>query len=61
MLLWHDQTKEHECTCLYTMSVHKNYFEKEKYGTKFIELFKRYLKFQNFDEIFYSGTTRESE
>ena len=29
ILLWHDQTQEHEFGCFYTMSVHKNYFKKE--------------------------------
>ena len=32
--LLHDQTQEHEFGCFYRMSVHKNYFKKEKYGTK---------------------------
>ena len=29
ILLWHNQTQEHEFGCFYTMSVHKNYFKKE--------------------------------
>ena len=33
-LLWDGQTQEHEFGCFYTMSVHKNYFKKEKYGTE---------------------------
>ena len=31
--LWHDLTQEHEFGCFYSMSAHKNYFKKEKYGT----------------------------
>ena len=26
--------QKHESGCFYTMSVHKNYFKKEKYGTE---------------------------
>ena len=29
ILLWHNQTQEHEFGYFYTMSVHKNYFKKE--------------------------------
>ena len=32
--MWHDQAQEYEFYCFYTISVHKNYFEKEKYGTE---------------------------
>ena len=31
--MWHDQAQD-ELQCFYTISVHKNYFEKEKYGTE---------------------------
>ena len=34
ILLWHDQTQEHEFGCFYTMSAHKNHFKKQKYGTE---------------------------
>ena len=41
ILLWHDQTQKHEFGYFYTMSVHKNYFKKEKYETEsFWETFK---------------------
>ena len=30
----HDQTQEHKVECFYTMSIHKNYFKKQKYGTE---------------------------
>ena len=33
-LLQHEQNKEHEFECFYTMSIHKNRFKKEKYGTE---------------------------
>ena len=42
--MWHDQTQEHEFGCFYTMSAHKNHFK---------SLFKKYSKFQKFDEILY--------
>ena len=29
ILLWHNQTQEHEFGCFYTVSVHRNYFKKE--------------------------------
>ena len=29
--MWDDQTQEHKLGCSYTISVHKNYFKKEKY------------------------------
>ena len=32
--MWHDQTQEHEFGYCYTMSAHKNHFEKRKYGTE---------------------------
>ena len=28
ILLWHDQTQEHDFGCFYTMSIHKNRFKK---------------------------------
>ena len=32
--MWHDQTQKHKLGCFYGMSVHKNYFKKEKYGAE---------------------------
>ena len=32
--LLHDQTQEHEFGCFYTMSIYKNHFKKQKYGTE---------------------------
>ena len=34
ILLWHDQTQEHEFECFYTVSIHKNHFKKQHYGTE---------------------------
>ena len=42
--MWLDQTQKHE----FTMSLHKNYFKKRKYGQS---LFKKCSKFQKLDEI----------
>ena len=33
----HGQTQEHEFGCFYTMSIHKNRFKKQKYGTKSVQ------------------------
>ena len=53
--MWHDQTQEHEFGCFYTMSIHKNHFKKQKYGTESVyETF----TFLNFDEIYYCGMTK---
>ena len=30
----HDQAQEHELGCFYRMSIHKNHFKKQKYGTE---------------------------
>ena len=30
----HDQAQEHEFECFCTMSIHKNHFKKQKYGTE---------------------------
>ena len=43
ILLWHDQTQEHEFGCLYAMLVNK---------------IRKHSKFLNFDKIFYCGMTR---
>ena len=34
ILLWHDQTQKHEFGYFYTISEHRNYFKREKYGTE---------------------------
>ena len=37
----HDQTQKHKFVYFYTMSIHKNFFKKEKYGTESVlETFK---------------------
>ena len=51
IFMWLDQTQKHE----FTMSLHKNYFKKRKYGQS---LFKKCSKFQKLDEIWYCGMTR---
>ena len=47
--------QEDKFGCFITMSVHKNYFTTENIGQI---LFKKHLKFQNFNEIAYWGMTR---
>ena len=47
--------QEDKFGCFITMSVHKNYFTTENMGQI---LFKKHLKFQNFNEISYWGMTR---
>ena len=34
--LWHDQAQKNELKCFVTISVHKNHFKKQKYGTESI-------------------------
>ena len=48
-------TQEHIFESFYTMSANKGHFKKEKHGQS---LFKKYAKFQKFDEILYCGITR---
>ena len=36
ILLWHDQTQKHGFECFYTISIHKNYFKKQKYDIEFV-------------------------
>ena len=57
--MWHDKTQEHEFGCFYTMSIHKNHFKKQNYGTvclRNIQIFKISLKYFNVTWPDYSGT-----
>ena len=46
--MWHDQTQEHKFEYFYTTSIYKNHFKKMGQS-----LFKKYSKFQKFDERLY--------
>ena len=55
ILLWYDQTQKHEFGCFYTMSVHNNHFNKQKYGTVYLRNIENSNKI---DKILYCVMTR---